>query len=124
MVRVTSLSLLFSLNMLPMLEWNYRMLWASFAFPIVNGIRFYLFLKRHKMPKTEHFMEDDAFPKAEKFKVTEDKVNDHFISIQKLADMNDGKLEGMGYKRSEERGKFKVIEFARGPAEGVVSDER
>lgn len=94
--------------------------WGSFLFPIINGLRFWMFVRAHKAPCSHHFMDDArgrTYPQ-EKFKPGPDKdVMSDFITIQDLCKLSPAKIASMDFVKAEKRGKFEVIEFDTSPIE-------
>ncbi|CAJ1946550.1 unnamed protein product [Cylindrotheca closterium] len=88
--------------------------WASFLFPVVNGFRFWRFVRAHEAPCSHHFMDDArgrTYPQ-QKFKPSPDSdVMSDFISIEELVNKNPATIASMDFRLAEDRGKFKVLEI-------------
>ena len=103
--------------------------WASFGFPIVNFLRFWRFLNKHKFPDPRLFMDDARGPThpSSRFTPSPDaNVMDEFIPVEELLNLDDRQLAEMDFRKGEDRGKFKVFEFDTSPlrVEGAMEGRR
>jgi len=96
----------------------YHLFCASFLFPIVNGIRFWIYIRAHESPGSHQFMSNARgriYPRKE-FNLSPDKVvMEDFVSIGELVQLGPERIASMDYRLPGDRGRFKVLKLTHFP---------